>query len=152
MKRMIAGMALLALALASGAAAEGPAPDSPVGRWLSESKRGVIDIEPCGDKLCGKLVWMIEPLRNGTPAVDEKNPDTALRTRPLCGLAMLGDFHQDKPDHWDGGWIYDPDSGKTYQAMFTLDGQQLQLRGYVVNPYFGQTQTWTRPKPDYGSC
>jgi len=75
-----------------------------------------------------------------------------LRQRPLCGVAMLGDFHQAEPGHWDGDWIYDPDSGKTYQAMFTLDGNELQLRGYLVNPYFGRTQTWTRPAASYGSC
>lgn len=151
MHRLAASVVLAVLALGS-AAAETPAPDSPIGRWLSESKRGVIDIYPCGDKLCGKLVWMIEPMRNGAPAVDENNPDAGLRQRPLCGLVMLADFHQVEPDKWDGGWIYDPDSGKTYQAMFTLDGKELQLRGYLINPYFGRTQTWRRPDASYGSC
>jgi uncharacterized protein (DUF2147 family) len=152
MYRLAACLVLVGVALGPVAAAQDPAPGTPLGRWVSESKRGVIDIYHCADKLCGKLVWMIEPQRNGAPAVDENNPDPALRQRPLCGLVMLGDFHQDKPDHWDGGWIYDPDAGKTYQAQFTLDGNQLDLRGYLVNPYFGRTQTWTRADGSYGSC
>ena len=152
MHRLAACLVLVGVAFGPVAAAQDPAPGTPLGRWVSESKRGVIDIYRCADKLCGKLVWMIEPLRHGAPAVDENNPDPALRHRPLCGLVMLGDFHQTKPDTWDGGWIYDPDAGKTYQALFTLDGNKLALRGYLVDPFFGQTQTWTRADGRYGSC
>lgn len=152
MHRLAACLALIGLALGPEAAAQTAAPTAPLGRWLTESKRGVIEIYPCADKLCGKLVWMIEPVRHGAPAVDEQNPDPALRQRPLCGLALLGGFHQNEPQHWDDGWIYDPDSGKTYRATITLDGNVLELRGYVGIPLFGETQSWTRPGAGYGSC
>ncbi len=152
MHRLAACLALIGLALGAEAAAQTAAPTAPLGRWLTESKRGVIEIYPCADKLCGKLVWMIEPVRHGAPAVDEQNPDPALRQRPLCGLALLGGFHQNEPQHWDDGWIYDPDSGKTYRATITLDGKVLELRGYVGIPLFGETQSWTRPGAGYGSC
>jgi uncharacterized protein (DUF2147 family) len=152
MHRLATCVALIGVAFGSLAAAQTPTPNAPLGRWLTESKRGVIDIYPCADKVCGKLVWMIEPLRQGAPVTDENNPDRTLRKRPLCGVAMLGNFHQVDPRHWDGGWIYDPDSGKTYQGMFTLDGNEIQIRGFLVDPYFGQTQTWTRPDASYTSC
>jgi uncharacterized protein (DUF2147 family) len=155
MKRLGAALAAIGLALVSGAAAQAPssAPAAPLGRWLSESKRGVIEIFPCGDRLCGKLVWLIEPLRRGAPAMDDKNPDPALRQRPLCGLMMLADFRQTEPQRWEDGWIYDPDSGSTYHATMRLEDGLLKLRGYVGIPLLGETQTWTRPDGRYGtSC
>jgi uncharacterized protein (DUF2147 family) len=76
-----------------------------------------------------------------------------LRQRPLCGLTMLGSFHNTDPQLWTGGWIYDPDSGKTYHAtMFLESANVLQLRGYVGIPLFGETNTWTRADPSKGAC
>ena len=154
MKRLGAALAAIGLALVSGAAAQAPAPapNAPLGRWLSETKRGVIEIYPCGDRLCGKLVWLIEPVRRGAPAADDKNPDPALRQRPLCGLMMLGDFRQVEAQRWGDGWIYDPDSGNTYHATMRIEDGQLKLRGYVGIPLLGETQTWSRPDGRYGSC
>lgn len=144
---------LLLLGVALRAEAQAPQPQQLLGRWLSETKRGVIDIYPCGEEICGKLVWMIEPIRHGAPAIDDKNPDPKLQQRPLCGLTMLGGFRNTEPQRWTGGWIYDPDSGKTYHAtMFLESAGVLKLRGYVGIPLFGETQTWTRPDASYGSC
>jgi len=92
-------------------------------------------------------VWLSEPNRDGKPAIDRNNPDEALRTRPLCGLEMLGDFRQTEPNRWGDGWIYNPENGKRYHATMTLDGNLLKLRGYVGIPLFGETQTWTRADP-----
>jgi uncharacterized protein (DUF2147 family) len=146
--------ALALLSAVSVGARPGRADDSQVfGPWLTESKRGVVDIFPCGDKVCGKLVWMIEPIRRGAPAVDDYNPTPELRQRPLCGLVMLGDFHETAPKHWEDGWIYDPDSGKTYRANMTLEENgMLRLRGYVGIPLFGESQHWTRADGSRGKC
>jgi uncharacterized protein (DUF2147 family) len=152
MYRIAAGLMLGVLGFSLSAAAQTPAPATPLGRWLSEAKRGVVEIYPCGDRLCGKLVWLIEPMRRGAPALDDQNPDPALRQRPTCGLTILGDFRQTEPQRWGDGWIYDPDSGKTYHATMALEGETLRLRGYVGIPLFGETQSWTRPDPSYGSC
>lgn len=152
MYRIAAGLMLMVFGLSLSAAGQTPAPAAPLGRWLSEAKRGVVEIYPCGDRLCGKLVWLIEPIRRGAPAVDDHNPDPALRQRPTCGLTILGDFRQVDPQRWADGWIYDPDSGKTYHATMAIEGETLRLRGYVGIPLFGETQSWTRPDPSYGSC
>ncbi|HXZ02997.1 MAG TPA: DUF2147 domain-containing protein [Stellaceae bacterium] len=152
MQRAAVWLVLIGVGLALDAAAQAPSPPSPLGRWLSETKRGVIEIYPCADRLCGKLVWLIEPVRRGAPALDDNNPDPALRQRPLCGLTMLGDFRLLEPQRWGDGWIYDPDSGKTYHATLAVEGETLRLRGYVGIPLFGETQRWTRPDGSYGSC
>lgn len=150
MRISILGLAALVLATPiAGAGAQTP----PVaGRWLTEDGKGVIEIYACADKVCGKLAWLSEPNRDGKPAVDRNNPDEALRTRPLCGLEMLGDFRQTEPNRWGDGWIYDPENGKRYHATMTLDGNLLKLRGYVGISLFGETQTWTRADPKLKSC
>jgi uncharacterized protein (DUF2147 family) len=151
MRRSVASV-VAAAALSLGVAAQ--AQQSPLyGPWLSENRRGVIEIYPCGEKVCGKLVWLIQPLVNGQPVLDDQNPKPELRSRQRCNLVMLGDFHQSEPQRWTDGWIYDPDSGKTYSAtMFLESADVLKLRGYVGVPLFGETQIWTRADPKQVNC
>lgn len=144
------GLAVLSLAIIAPSAG---APQPPaLGRWLSASGKGVIEIYPCADKLCGKLVWLAEPIRDGAPAVDRNNRDAAQRQRPLCGLMMLGDFRPLEANRWGDGWIYSPENGKTYRATMTLEGDLLKLRGYIGIPLLGETQTWTRADPKLKGC
>jgi uncharacterized protein (DUF2147 family) len=154
MHRLIIAVLAGLFAASFAAHAQQARPEQILGRWLSENKRGVIDIYPCnGDQLCGKLVWLIEPLKDGRPILDDKNPDPALRARPRCNLVIMGGFKHSEPLRWTDGWIYDPDSGKTYHAqMFLEKPDLLQLRGYVGIPLFGETNTWTRADPNKGSC
>jgi uncharacterized protein (DUF2147 family) len=124
------------------------------GMWLDESKRGGIVIEPCGDKLCGRLMWMLHPLDDkGQPKFDSKNPDPKLRSRSLCGLPLMGGFVKDGPNEWDDGWIYNSEDGNTYDSKFQLlpDGT-LKLRGFLGISLLGQSQIWTRPTEKLPDC
>src|ERR1700688_326816 len=76
--------ALSTIAVILMSAAPSRAQQSPVfGQWLTETRRGGVEVFPCAGKVCGKLVWLIEPIRRGAPAVDDLNPKPELRTRPL---------------------------------------------------------------------
>ena len=144
---------LVAVLLAGSGTGALAQPEPILGRWLSESGKGVVEIFPCADRLCGRLVWLQEPIRDGAPARDRNNPDPALRTRPECGLVMLGDFRRLEANRWGDGWIYSPENGKTYRATMTLESTDvLKLRGYVGIPLFGETQTWRRADPKLPSC
>ncbi|HWI26298.1 MAG TPA: DUF2147 domain-containing protein [Stellaceae bacterium] len=146
-------LALALVAVSPGAEAQLLQTDQIYGRWLSENKRGVIDLYPCGNTICGKLVWLREPNYAGAPRVDVKNPDPALRRRPLCGLVVLGGFRHMSPQLWTDGRIYDPQNGKTYRATLFLEGLGLlRLRGYIGTPFLGRSETWTRPDASYGAC
>ena len=124
----------------------------PAGLWLTQNKRAAINVTHCGDALCGKIHWII---KDGM-VVDSKNPDSALATRPLCGLEILNGFTQDKknPTKWDNGKIYKADEGDIYNATITvIDNATLNLRGYVGIPLLGKTQTWARvDKKSYPRC
>ena len=109
---------LLALIAATPAGAQSP---TPVGVWLHDNKRIEIEIAPCGDKLCGKLVWFKWPNdAQGLPLVDLKNTDPALRTRPLLGLIVLEGLNRTGENTWEGGKIYDPDNGVDYSASMSI--------------------------------
>jgi uncharacterized protein (DUF2147 family) len=135
---------LLSLAVPQG---DGPAvePKSILGRWLTTDGKAHIEIFQCGDLYCGRIVWLSEPLENGQPKRDKENPDQALRDRPIIGLVLMRDFTYEGDGTWSGGKVYDPESGDEYQGKMTLkDVMTLDLRGYVLLPLFGRTETWTR--------
>jgi len=134
--------ALFALLFATATQAD----TSPVGIWLTESGSGHVEIAPCGARLCGKIVWLKEPLtEKGEPKTDGNNPNEAQRQRPILGLAMLEGFVPATSGGWEGGTIYNPEDGKTYKCVLALeDSNRLRVRGYVGIPLLGQTQIWTR--------
>ena len=121
------------------------APDAICGRWLTADKGGLVHVYLEADgKLAGRIVGGSRPEER-----DDKNPDPALRSRPVLGLKLMQGFARDG-DRWKGGAIYDPDDGKTYTATARLadqDGDKLLLRGYVGLPMFGRTEEWTRAAP-----
>lgn len=142
-------IAVVAAAVGLGAmiatADQGP---SAVGVWLADNGKSHVQIAPCGDKLCGTVTWLKDPNGPaGKPLTDTNNPDAALRTRPIIGLQLLQGLVADDsgPGQWEGGTIYDPQTGKTYQCTLTLqDPNTLRAHGYVGVAMFGRTQVWTR--------
>ena len=118
----------------------------PVGLWLHANKRIQVAIAPCGDRLCGKIVWFRWPNdAQGLPLVDLNNSDPALRTRPLLGLTVLRDLRRAGPRTWEDGKIYNPDDGNDYNALMSIqDDGTLRVRAYVLLPLLGRTQLWTR--------
>ena len=117
--------------------------DAIVGKWLSADGDGKVEIYKKGDKYYGKLVWLKEPNEdNGTPKVDDENPDASKRSTPLMGLVILKNFTFED-GFWQNGTIYDPKNGKTYKCEMWMDGKNtLRIRGYVA--FLHRTESWTR--------
>ncbi len=136
---------LFAVVVAAFAGAAPGASADVTGVWLTEKGDAKIKIAPCGDQLCGHIVWMLKPLDDeGKEKLDKNNPDEALRARPILGLKLLNGFVRDA-GAWTGGHIYSPRDGKSYNANMVLDGpDKLRLRGYVGLPLLGRTEVWTR--------
>ena len=131
----------LGLAAAPALAAEGPE-----GVWLVQDHTAKVRIGACAghaDELCGEIVWAHPRPGEEASKTDVHNPDPKLRERPILGLPLIRDFRAAGPDRWDGGKIYDPRSGKTYNSKMRLTpAGDLKLDGCVL--MFCQTQTWTR--------
>lgn len=119
--------------------------DTPVGTWTNEDKEARFEIYKCGSKLCGKIVWLKEPLRDGKPKLDRSNPDKNLQNRPILGLVFMQNFEFADDNKWDNGTIYDPKSGKTYSCyMKVLGKDQMEVKGYIGISLIGRTQNWNR--------
>ena len=120
-----------------------------VGKWYTDDKETIVEVYKTGDKYFGKVIWMLEENEeDGTPKVDDKNPDVKLQSRPVMGLVLLKDFSFDsKKNEWNGGSIYDPKNGKTYDCYMWMDGEDLKIKGFVMGMRFiGRKTTWTTAK------
>jgi uncharacterized protein (DUF2147 family) len=110
------------------------------GRWVTQSKDGVVEIYECGATICGKLAKFLVTPPNGAGQKDINNPDKALRNRTLLGMNILTGFKADG-NEWKGK-IYDPKSGKTYRSVvYKGKSGNLVVKG-CIGP-FCQAQTWT---------
>ena len=150
-------LAILVLSAASASlalAAPPPKEMKETGTWFDDSGDGAIKIEPCGSKLCGKIVWLKEPLNEkGQPLHDAHNPDASKRTRTICGMPLLGDLARQEDGTWDAGWVYDPKDGKSYSfALKLVASDRLQITGYLGLKLLGRSMVWTRAPADLPVC
>ena len=145
----VAGALLFAVCLNSGHAAAAEA-----GVWIDERGEGAVDIAPCGQKLCGRIVWLKQPLDKGGKAlIDDLNPQLARRKQPICGLQVLGGLAKQGDGTWDQGWVYDPKVGESYDLAVQLkDANHLVITGYKGIKLFGQNFVWTRAQVALPSC
>jgi uncharacterized protein (DUF2147 family) len=136
-----AAVLLLLLAPAARAAAA-----TPIGLWHAEGGAARVAIEPCGDALCGRVVWLRAPLdEDGCALRDRHNPDPALRRRTIEGLEILSGLRPAPDGTWARGRIYDPTTGDTYACALATEGEdRLRVRGYLGIPLLGRTTVWTR--------
>jgi uncharacterized protein (DUF2147 family) len=119
--------------------------DAILGQWLTENDKSVVEIYPCGERYCGKILWLEEPRNpDGTDKRDDKNPDPSKRDQKIIGLNLVWDFTYDKANRWGGGKIYDPETGKTYSCKIELEADKLNVRGYIGFSLLGRTTVWTR--------
>lgn len=121
--------------------------DAILGKWVNSTGEAHVDITKKGDKYFGKIVWLKEPKdEKGNPKTDAKNPDDALKSRPILGLEILNNFIYED-GKWTDGKIYDPKSGKNYSCNMTMKGNDiLNMRGYVGISLLGRSETWKRVK------
>jgi uncharacterized protein (DUF2147 family) len=146
-------IAILALTITGSADARAAASDSGVtGIWMTDDGDGAVEIRPCGNDLCGHIYAILRLPDPSRPALDDRNTNAALRSRPLCGMQVIGGLHAAAPGQWNGGWIYDPKVGKTYGLDVTLHDRQLSVHGYLQGLFLGRTVTWNRPATPPGKC
>lgn len=116
-----------------------------LGTWLNEEGTSHIRVfKATNGKYYGKIEW----LKEDPDRLDVNNPDEIKQREPLMGLTILKgfDYNQGK-ERWDGGTIYDPDNGKTYDCFMWFEGEfnTLYIKGYVLGMKFiGRETIWKR--------
>lgn len=110
-----------------------------LGKWLSPSKKGVVETYIQGNKLYGKLIWVKDERK------DIYNADKSLRNREVKGMVMFNDFSWED-GQWANGKIYDPEGGSTYSSKMWLseDKQTLFVRGYIGISIIGRTEKFSK--------
>lgn len=159
---MLANAAPLAAQSAKRPPAPAPAATTPpnpyVGLWLDHTGDGVIEIAACGpeavDKLCGRIVWLREPNdAAGRPLSDGNNPEPSQRSRPICGLPILGALVAQQDGTYDDGWIYDPRQGKAFDVELSLIGpDRMQVMGYKGIKLLNKKFVWTKTTAAVPRC
>ena len=110
----------------------------PTGDWLVADQDAKIRIQPCGNALCGVLVWAKYPAR------DVHNPDPSLRNRPLIGVPILTGLKPSGQNSWEGQ-AYNADDGRTYDVTVTLKGPDtLRVEGCLLGGLICLGENWTR--------
>jgi uncharacterized protein (DUF2147 family) len=133
---------LAALLAAPLARAQGTA--EPTGIWMTQAGDARVKVSKCGGGICGVIVGLREPIdpATGRPAVDNKNPNPSLATRPIIGLPLFTGMHPSAANKWSGQ-IYNADDGNYYASSISLAGQDtLRVEGCVGALCGGET--WTR--------
>ena len=142
MKRFFIGMIFMLAPLATVFA------QNVVGKWKLEDGSAIVEVYQDGDVFNGKIVWLEKPTEaDGSPAVDDNNPDANLRSRRILGLNMLSGLKAQGGNEYGGGTIYDPGNGKTYNCSMKVEGNVLKVRGSLDKKgLLGRTMDWFRVK------
>jgi len=132
------------LAMVSGALAQAPAqaPATDVtGVWIDHTGQGAVEITPCGDRICGRVVWL-------------KNPNHKSKSGKLiCGTQILGDLQKHGTNTWEAGWIFNPEDEERFSAALKLENPNtLLVTGYLGIKILGETFTWKRAQAPLERC
>lgn len=123
-----------------------------LGVWNTDKHDAKLEFFKCGDKVCGKIIWLKEPNYIhkddgpvGIQKTDRKNPDPALRNKPVLGLQIMRGLTPKGNNKWAHGACYDPETGKTYKCKMQLAApDRLKMRGYIGISLIGRTMVMTR--------
>jgi uncharacterized protein (DUF2147 family) len=126
--------------LISGASAQAPAADV-TGLWIDHTGQGAVEITQCGDRICGRVVWL-------------RNPNHKSKSGKLiCGTQILGDLRRQSNNAWESGWIYNPEDEERFSAALKLaNANTLLVTGYLGIKLLGETFTWKRSTTPLERC
>ena len=105
------------------------------GKWTNPANSVTIAIGPCGEALCGTVVW----------ASDKAKADAARGgTAELVGATLLSGFSPAGKGKWRGR-LFVPDMNKRVRADLSLtSAASLKVRGCLVGKAVCRSQTWSR--------
>lgn len=136
----IAAAWMLAAAIAPAAAQpEAPAqpqatPTNPIyGMWINPYRSVAVRTGPCGERLCGWIVWANQEAQND--ARDGGTPK-------LIGTALLENYRNDKPRSWSGT-VFVPDMNRRFYSIIQqVAPDQMKVKGCILGGLLCKSQVW----------
>lgn len=125
--KVVLAFGILTFSLSSVVHAEGEL----TGLWNTEkSDEGAwltVDIQPCGDRLCGTIVEAHEA-----------------KDASIVGTEMIKGMKKKSDTAYSKGKIYAPDTKKWYKSKMKLKDGSLKVSGCILGGVICRSQTWTR--------
>jgi uncharacterized protein (DUF2147 family) len=99
--------------------------DELAGTWLRENGEVRIRFEPCGDAICGIIVWL--------------KPDSGSRAK--VGQRVFYDLRPDGKNSWNGKAAT---NGSVYVGKVSLAGASLSTSGCIISGILCKSANWRR--------
>ena len=132
-RTLISALIVAVAGLAAPASAN--AQDAIYGVWRNPKNSVHIDIQPCGEYLCGRVVWA-----NAHAREDARKGGT----KELIGSQLLRNFVPGKSGAWKGK-VFVPDLNVTVSGTAELiDPNTLKARGCFFAGLGCKSQNWKR--------
>lgn len=94
-----------------------------------------LELRPCGDFICGYVIWASDVARAAAARINRKD---------LVGQQLLRDFTLDD-DGIARGKAYVPDLGLTFKGSARhIDRDTIRIKGCVVSNLICKSQVWNR--------
>ncbi|MBC5842707.1 MAG: DUF2147 domain-containing protein [Flavobacteriaceae bacterium] len=119
-----------------------------LGKWKTiddqtGEAKSIIEIYEKSGKVYGKVVEILNPARKKDLCQNCEGED---KGKAILNLVILKGLEKDG-DEYNGGKITDPQTGKVYKCLMTLEEKdKLKVRGYIGFSLIGRTQYWYRVK------
>ena len=123
MKFVRLGLALSAFLLTTGPSLA----DDIFGTWLRDNGALQVKFEPCGDAICGNVVWI-------KPGSDSK---------AKVGQRLFFEMRPNGANSWTGK-AASPDSGSIYSGKMSVEGSTLSTSGCMVGGLVCKSANWRR--------
>jgi uncharacterized protein (DUF2147 family) len=100
--------------------------DGPQGVWIRSEGTAKVKFGPCGDSLCGVVVWL---KNTGGPG--------------KIGEQVFFDMKPAGANKWTGS-AFNPEDGRTYDGKMELSGNRLVTTGCALGGMICRSVNWTR--------
>lgn len=136
----------LALFVAGGVSAQNP--DRIVGLYKAVEEGNEFKAEfrrQADGSYRAQVVWLKNPVNpDGTPKLDEKNPDKSKRSVRADRIVLIDWVKYDaRKGVWSGGRVYDPTKGKSYKVDVSFNNDStLRVTGSLMG--IGRSVYWTK--------
>ena len=122
----------------------GQSADAIVGTYLKADGKSKVEFFKSGNTYSGKVVWLNEPNdKDGKPKKDPKNPDKALRDRPLMGMVTITGLKYEGDGKYGDGRAYRPAEGDEVKFKVKINGDgTINVTGSKYG--FSKTETWKK--------
>jgi len=126
--RKTLGALLVVSALSAGQAlfVEQALASDPSGIWVRDNGEAKIKVGKCGRALCGKVIWVEDPKRQGD-----------------IGKLVLYEMVENGTNAWSGK-AFNPLENKTYMGKMTLSGPSLTTSGCIMGGMMCKDMSWRR--------